>query len=118
MVAALDESCLWFRRDRLRGAPDGPISDCLRKTCGVEAFDHHYREVHLPFERKLPGLRRYTVSPEVRPIRVAFCYRHGRDAGSIPVAPGGQVTAQDVMDHLARWSPGIRSAVFELEDLR
>ncbi|MGW2570731.1 EthD family reductase [Streptomyces sp. NPDC001537] len=28
------------------------------------AFDRHYREVHLPLARKLPGLRRYTLGRE------------------------------------------------------
>jgi uncharacterized protein (TIGR02118 family) len=27
-----------------------------------EAFDRHYREVHIPLAKKLPGLRQYTVS--------------------------------------------------------
>ncbi len=27
-----------------------------------EAFDRHYREVHIPLAKKLPGLRRYTIS--------------------------------------------------------
>jgi uncharacterized protein (TIGR02118 family) len=27
-----------------------------------EAFDRHYRDVHIPLARKIPGLRRYTVS--------------------------------------------------------
>ena len=29
------------------------------------AFDRHYREVHIPLLRRLPGLRRYTVSGDV-----------------------------------------------------
>jgi uncharacterized protein (TIGR02118 family) len=28
----------------------------------TEAFDRHYRDVHIPLAKKLPGLRRYTVS--------------------------------------------------------
>ncbi len=27
-----------------------------------EAFDRHYREVHVPLARQLPGLRRYQIS--------------------------------------------------------
>ena len=27
-----------------------------------EAFDRHYRDVHIPLAKQLPGLRRYTVS--------------------------------------------------------
>jgi uncharacterized protein (TIGR02118 family) len=27
----------------------------------IEAFERHYREVHIPLAKHLPGLRRYTV---------------------------------------------------------
>jgi uncharacterized protein (TIGR02118 family) len=30
-----------------------------------ETFDRHYREIHIPLLRQLPGLRRYTVSRDV-----------------------------------------------------
>ncbi|MGF6882848.1 hypothetical protein ABIA39_001790 [Nocardia sp. GAS34] len=33
-----------------------------------EAFDKHYREVHIPLCRQLPGLRRYTLSRNPTPI--------------------------------------------------
>lgn len=26
-----------------------------------EAFERHYRDVHIPLTKKLPGLRRYTI---------------------------------------------------------
>jgi uncharacterized protein (TIGR02118 family) len=29
------------------------------------AFDRHYREIHIPLLRDLPGLRRYTVSRDL-----------------------------------------------------
>ena len=29
------------------------------------AFDRHYREIHIPLLRQLPGLRRYTISRDV-----------------------------------------------------
>src|SRR6266516_3916884 len=32
-------------------------------------FDRHYREVHIPLTKKLQGLRRYTISRNVAPIR-------------------------------------------------
>lgn len=34
-----------------------------------EAFDRHYREVHIPLGRQLPGLRRYAVSRDVAAVR-------------------------------------------------
>jgi uncharacterized protein (TIGR02118 family) len=30
-----------------------------------ERFEQHYREVHIPLARRLPGLRRYTVSRDL-----------------------------------------------------
>jgi uncharacterized protein (TIGR02118 family) len=30
-----------------------------------ETFDRHYRQIHIPLLRQLPGLRRYTVSRDV-----------------------------------------------------
>jgi uncharacterized protein (TIGR02118 family) len=35
----------------------------------VEAFERHYREVHVPLARALPGLRRYTLGRDVRAVR-------------------------------------------------
>lgn len=34
-----------------------------------EAFDRHYREVHIRLGRRLPGLRRYTVGRDVAAVR-------------------------------------------------
>ncbi|MGI5133716.1 MULTISPECIES: EthD family reductase [unclassified Streptomyces] len=34
-----------------------------------ERFDRHYREVHIPLGRRLPGLRRYPVSRDVAAVR-------------------------------------------------
>jgi uncharacterized protein (TIGR02118 family) len=33
------------------------------------AFDRHYRDVHIPIARRLPGLRRYVVSRDVAAVR-------------------------------------------------
>jgi len=35
------------------------------------AFDRHYREVHVPLARKLPGLRRYAVGGQATGVRGA-----------------------------------------------
>lgn len=32
-------------------------------------FERHYREVHVPLAQKLPGLRSYTLSRDVTPLR-------------------------------------------------
>lgn len=34
----------------------------------IEAFERHYREVHIPLAKQLPGLRRYTVSHDATPV--------------------------------------------------
>jgi uncharacterized protein (TIGR02118 family) len=34
-----------------------------------ETFDRHYREIHIPLGRQLPGLRRYTVGRDVTAVR-------------------------------------------------
>jgi uncharacterized protein (TIGR02118 family) len=39
-----------------------------------ETFDRHYREVHIPLLRQLPGLRRYTVGRDVTALHGAPCY--------------------------------------------
>ena len=39
------------------------------KPADTEAFDRHYREVHIPLGRRLPGLRRYTVARDVAALR-------------------------------------------------
>jgi uncharacterized protein (TIGR02118 family) len=39
-----------------------------------EAFDRHYREVHVPLISHLPGLRRYTVGHDVAALHGAPCY--------------------------------------------
>ena len=33
------------------------------------AFDRHYREVHIPLTKNLPGLRRYTIGRYATAIR-------------------------------------------------
>jgi uncharacterized protein (TIGR02118 family) len=44
------------------------------KPADPETFDRHYREVHIPLLRQLPGLRRYTVGRDVTALHGAPCY--------------------------------------------
>ena len=39
-----------------------------------EAFDRRYRQIHIPLLRRLPGLRRHTVSRDVTTLHGAPCY--------------------------------------------
>jgi uncharacterized protein (TIGR02118 family) len=87
-----------------------------------EAFDRHYRQVHIPLTKKLPGLRRYTISRDIARVRGREpCYLVAeldwddmdslRDAFS---SPEGQATADDV-PKFAR--DRVRSMIYELEDV-
>jgi uncharacterized protein (TIGR02118 family) len=86
----------------------------------TDAFDRHYRDVHIPLAKKLPGLRRYTVS---RGVNVAF----GEDAAYLVAeldfddaaamqasmgTPEGKAAGADMVANLA--SGGVRNLVFEV----
>ena len=85
------------------------------------AFDEHYRQVHIPLAKKLPGLRRYTVSRDVAARRgepfylVAELDWDDMDALRAAFAsPEGQATARDIAELVP--DGGIRSMIFELND--
>jgi uncharacterized protein (TIGR02118 family) len=87
-----------------------------------EAFERHYREVHVPLAKKLPGLRRYTISRNVSAVRggepfhlVAELDWDDLDALRAAFAsPEGQAAAQDV----GVLTEGVvRSMIFEVEEL-
>jgi uncharacterized protein (TIGR02118 family) len=88
-----------------------------------EAFDRHYRDVHIPLARKIPGLRRYTVSRDVTSVRGGEPYYlvAELDWDDMPAlqsafqSPEGRATAADVAN-LA--DSGVHSMIFELEDVR
>ena len=85
------------------------------------AFDEHYRQVHIPLAKKLPGLRRYTVSRDVAALRgepfylVAELDWDDMDALRAAFAsPEGQATARDIAELVP--DGGIRRMIFELKD--
>jgi uncharacterized protein (TIGR02118 family) len=90
-----------------------------------EAFERHYREVHIPLAKKLPGLRRYSISRNMQAIRGGESFYliaelEWDDLAAMQQSfqsPEGQATSQDVSEHLSRLSPGVRSMVYELEDV-
>ena len=87
-----------------------------------ETFDRHYREVHIPLAKTLPGLRRYTISRNAASIRGGEPYHliaelDWDDMAALQRAfqsPQGRATAEDV----AKLAPdgGVRSMVYELEE--
>jgi uncharacterized protein (TIGR02118 family) len=89
----------------------------------TEAFERHYRDVHIPLAKKLPGLRRYTIS---RGVTVAF----GEDPAYLVAeldfddlaamqagmgTPEGKEAGRDMVANLA--SGGVRNLVYEVEEV-
>jgi uncharacterized protein (TIGR02118 family) len=91
--------------------PDDPAS-----------FERHYRAVHVPLALQIPGLRRYTLSRNIRLIRGEDPYYLVGELDFDDLAalqagfqsPEGQATAADTAD-LAKLVP-VRSMIYELED--
>ncbi|EDK72497.1 Ethyl tert-butyl ether degradation EthD [candidate division TM7 genomosp. GTL1] len=89
----------------------------------IEAFERHYHEVHIPLGKKLSGLKRYTLSRNIAPIRGGDAYYMVAelDWDSTEAlkqafqSPEGQATAADI-ENLEKLSPGIHSMIYELED--
>jgi len=87
-----------------------------------EAFDRHYRDVHIPLTKKLPGLRRYTISWNTASIRGGEPYYlvaelDWDDMTALRQAfrsPQGHATAEDVPKFAGR---GVRSMIYELEEV-
>ncbi|WP_026306854.1 EthD family reductase [Smaragdicoccus niigatensis] len=89
----------------------------------VDAFEQHYRDVHIPLAKGLPGLRRYAVSRNVRPVRgeaqfYLVAELEWDDMESLRrdfASPDGRATAADV-ETLAQWS-AVQSMIYEPEDV-
>jgi len=86
-----------------------------------EAFDRHYREIHIPLALKLPGLRRYTVSRNHVAVRGEAPYIVGElewdDMDALRAAfasAEGRATAADVTE--LSTTVGVRSLIYEAGD--
>jgi uncharacterized protein (TIGR02118 family) len=87
-------------------------------------FEHHYREIHVPLVKKLPGVRRYTFSRDPRPVRGDLYYRIAEvdfdDIAALQRAfasPEGRAAASDVNALASTAGVQVRSMIYELEDL-
>jgi uncharacterized protein (TIGR02118 family) len=84
----------------------------------AETFDRHYREVHVPLGRRLPGLRRYTVSRDVAAVRgtapyyliAELVWDTMDDLRAAFASPEGRATADDAA-RLQELAP-VRSMTF------
>jgi len=89
----------------------------------VQAFEAHYAEVHIPLANRLPRLRSYTVSRNVRLVRGETPYYlvgelewdSLEDQREDFRSDEGRATAQDV-EVLSQWSPGVLSMTYETEE--
>ena len=86
------------------------------------AFDRHYREIHIPLAKKLPGLRRYTISRDPGAVRGGEPYYliaelDWDDRAAMQQAfesPEGQAAGQDVPTFA---TGGVHSMIFDLEEV-
>lgn len=86
------------------------------------AFDQHYREVHIPLARKMPGLLRYTISRGMTPIQGNRpCHLVAEldfpDMTTLQEAfgsPAGQAAAADLAEMAGE---GVHSMIFEVEEV-
>jgi uncharacterized protein (TIGR02118 family) len=86
-----------------------------------EAFERHYRGVHIPLSHRLPGLRRYTISRNQTAVRGEAPYIVGElewdDMASLRAAfasPEGRATAADVNELSA--NAAMRSVIYEVAE--
>jgi uncharacterized protein (TIGR02118 family) len=90
----------------------------------VKAFEKHYREVHIPLAKKLAGLRRYTLSGDVSPVRGGESYFRIAELewddmaafGAAFASEQGKATGAD-MASLMAFCPDVHSVVYETEDV-
>jgi uncharacterized protein (TIGR02118 family) len=85
------------------------------------AFDRHYREIHIPLCRRLPGLRRQVVSRDVAVVRGAPYYLVAEldwdtmeDLRTAFASAEGRATAEDAA-RLQKLAP-VRSMTFTVDD--
>lgn len=88
----------------------------------MEAFERHYRDVHIPLAKQLPGLRRYTVSHDMGPVIGEPYYLmvmlDWDDMAELQAAFGSEIgrrTAEDVAN-LGLYTT-IRSMTLQLDDV-
>ena len=88
-----------------------------------EAFDRHYREIHIPLVRRLPGLRRYMVSRDITAVHGAPYYLVAEldwdtmdELRAAFASPEGRATAADAA-RLQELAP-VRRMIFTADDGR
>ncbi|EFH81290.1 EthD family reductase [Ktedonobacter racemifer] len=89
------------------------------------AFERHYRDVHIPLVKQMPGLRRYTIGPHVTALRggepyywIAELEWDTMDALQKALqSPQGQATAQDAASLVRSTGTSFRTMAYEVEEV-
>ena len=88
------------------------------------AFERHYRDVHIPLVKQMPGLQRYTIGrvPTLRGGEpyywIAELEWDSMDAIQRAFqSPQGQATAQEVDSLALSTGTGFRSMAYEVEEV-
>lgn len=89
-------------------------------------FEGHYREVHIPLVKQLPGLRRYTIGHHAAELRGGEPYywiaelewNNIDDLQNAFQSPQGQATAQEVENLARNTGTGFRSMAYEVEEVQ
>ena len=91
------------------------------KPADPAAFGRHYREVHIPLLRRLPGLRRYTVSRDITALHGEPYYLIAEldwdtmaDLRAAFATPEGRATADDAA-RLQELAP-VRRMIFTADE--
>ena len=90
----------------------------------VEAFEKHYLATHVPLSKSMPHLRSYKIARNPRPIRgdeqpyiiAELEWDSMDDLRADMGSPIGAELTKDV-DELSKLAPGVRSWVYDLEQL-
>ncbi|MRH86654.1 EthD family reductase [Nocardia sp. SYP-A9097] len=89
----------------------------------IDAFERHYRDIHIPLANELPELRRYTVSHDATPVIGAPYYLVAildwDDMAALQSALNSEIgrrTAADAVTNLARYAT-MRGMILQLNDI-
>ena len=89
----------------------------------VDAFERHYRDVHIPLAKQYPGLRRFTCSRDPLSVIGEPCHLvvmlDWDDMAALETALGseaGRRAAEDAAVHLARYAT-FRGLILRLGDV-
>ncbi|MES9539508.1 MULTISPECIES: EthD family reductase [unclassified Actinomadura] len=89
----------------------------------IDAFERHYRDVHIPLAKRYPGLRRFTRSHEPAAVIGESCYMvvmlDWDDMAALEAALGSEIgrrTAEDAATNLARYT-AFRGLILQLDEV-